>query len=593
MSELLQMRIRLAVKYKYAFTLTNTKTCHTMLTRKRRYLRTLSLVCIDLRRKKPDMGIYLNSETAYTLYRNESKKPYFVDKSLLLAELFPLVEEGSNYICITRPRRFGKTMAANMIAAFFSKAHDAADLFDSLKISADAAYECYRNQFCVVHISFADVSRRCTTYEQYIARIEKRLLMDLKRAYPDVEIGLEESVVDAFMEIYAEDGTVRFLFILDEWDYVFHQPFAGEEEKQDYLTFLRSLLKDRPYVLLAYMTGILPIAKYSSGSELNMFVEYTMASEERFSKYFGFTEEEVDYLYERYEKQEAQRHVTREGLEEWYDGYSIKPKGRLYNPRSVVVALTNNNLGNYWTSCGPYDEIFYYIRHNVDAVRDDLALMIAGVPAAAKVREYAAAAMRLKTRDEIFSAMVVYGFLSTSNGKVFIPNKELMEHFTIMLQKEASLGYVYRLAKESDRMLEATLRGDTDTMAEILEYAHDTEAPLLQYNHEAELTAVVNLVYLSARDQYHIQREDKAGKGYVDFIFYPKIDLSADCIILELKVDHSPEEAILQIRSRKYDLRFRGKLGEEQKYCGRILAVGIGYDKSKKRHRCKVEVLEE
>lgn len=217
--------------------------------------------------------------------------------------------------------------------------------------------------------------------------------------------------------------------------------------------------------------------------------------------------------------------------------------------------------------------------------------MVSGAAVPAKALEYAAAAMKLQTKDEIFSAMVVYGFLSYDNGRVSIPNKELMDRFDEMLQREESLGYVYRLANESGRMLKATLDGDTDTMSEILQLVHDTETPLLAYNNETELTAVVNLVYLAARDKYRVEREDKAGAGYVDFIFYPETDLNADCIILELKVDHTPEEAIRQIKERRYDTRFREKPGEKRKYTGRILAVGIGYDKKQKKHRCKIEVL--
>ena len=201
--------------------------------------------------------------------------------------------------------------------------------------------------------------------------------------------------------------------------------------------------------------------------------------------------------------------------------------------------------------------------------------------------------MNLSTKDEIFSAMVVYGFLSHDKGKVFIPNKELMDKFKDMLEKEPSLGYVYRLARESERMLKATLAGDINTMLEILEYAHDTEIPLLSYNNETELTAVVNLVYLASRDFYRIEREDKAGRGYVDFIFYPEKDKSDDCIILELKVDSTPDEAIRQIKDRKYELRFKGRLGEETDYTGRILAVGISYDRNTKKHSCGIEVLQE
>ncbi|MGN9056105.1 AAA family ATPase [Bariatricus sp. HCP28S3_A7] len=539
------------------------------------------------------MGVYLNSTAAYTLYKSETVKPYFVDKTLILKELFPLVEEGNNYLCITRPRRFGKTVMANMIASFFSRGRDAEDIFASLLIHTDKDYQKYRNQFTVIHIVFNELPRRCNSYDQYMDRIEKRLVRDLQNEYPDLELSDTDAIWDILMDIYTANPELRIIFVLDEWDFIFHQEFVTEEDKKDYLLFLRNLLKDRPYISLAYMTGILPIAKYSSGSELNMFAEFTMTNEKRFSEYFGFTDEEVDRLYQRYVERTEEKMITRDELKSWYDGYHTQSGARLYNPRSIVLSLSNNNTGNYWTNSGPYDEIFYYIENNIDEVRDDLALMVSGIGVPAKIREYAATSMNLQTRDEIFSAMVVYGFLSYENGNVVIPNRELMEKFAEMLRKEASLGYVYRLAKESDRMLKATLAQDTDTMSQILELAHNTEVPLLSYNNETELTAVVNLVYLAARDYYRVEREDKSGIGYVDFVFYPVKDKSLDCIILELKVDHTPEEAIQQIIDKKYALCFSGKLGEQAQYTGRILAVGISYNKQKKKHFCKVEVLKQ
>ena len=151
-----------------------------------------------------------------------------------------------------------------------------------------------------------------------------------------------------------------------------------------------------------------------------------MATQERFADYFGFTETEVDKLFNRYTESTDTPAITREGLKLWYDGYHTASGKKIYNPRSVVVALSNNQLANYWTSSGPYDEIFFYIRKNIADVCSDLALMLAGESISAKVQEYAAASMNLQTKDEIFSAMVVYGFLNSENGKVFIPNKELM-----------------------------------------------------------------------------------------------------------------------------------------------------------------------
>lgn len=536
------------------------------------------------------MGVYLNSSAAYTLYKSETAKPYFVDKTRILEELFPLVEAGNHYICITRPRRFGKTVMANLIASFFSRGCDASSVFDRLAISRYEFYRQYVNQYNVIHISFNEVPKHCKTYEQYINRIESRLIKDLKMAYPNVEIDVNNAVWDILTDIYVENEELRFIFILDEWDYIFQRDFVTEGDKAAYIEFLRSLLKDKPYVALAYMTGILPIAKYSSGSALNMFLEYTMATREKYSEYFGFNDREVDVLFEHYCSNTETPTIRREDLRLWYDGYHTMSGEKIYNPRSVVSALGDNQLGNYWTSSGPYDEIIYYIEKNVDDVREDLVRMAAGEAVYAKVQEYAAVSMNLRTRDEIFSAMVVYGFLSYEDGKVCIPNKELMDKFSEVFQREPSLGYVYRLAKESDKMLKATLERDTERMMEILEIAHNTEIPLLNYNNEADLTALVNLVYLSARDFYQVEREDKAGIGYVDFIFYPE-KKSETGIILELKVDSTPKEAIRQIKEKKYALKFVGKLGEAAKYTGRILGVGIAYDRKTKTHQCEIEVL--
>lgn len=537
------------------------------------------------------MGNYLNARTAYDAYRRECGSPYFVDKSRLLDELIQRMETTANYICITRPRRFGKSVAANMIACFFSRECRAEDIFDRLRIAQTDSYRSNVGKHDVIFISFNELPRKCRNYEEYIDRISDRLLEDLRNAYPKAGIHEKDAVWDALLSVYQAYDSKRFIFVLDEWDFIFHRNFVTDRDKADYIDFLSNLLKGKAYVSLAYMTGILPIAKYSSGSELNMFLEYSMTAREKFGEYFGFTEEETDDLYQRYLVLEASPKVSREGLRFWYDGYQTASGKRLYNPRSVVGALSDNQLGSYWTSSGPYDEIFYYIGANVDAVRDSLAFMVSGTPVPAKVQECAATSMRLSTRDEIFSAMVVYGFLSYENGCVRIPNKELMEKFDDMLLKEPSLGYVNRLAEISSQMLRATLGADTDKMSEILEFAHNTETPLLAYNHEAELTAIVNLVYLAARDSYRIKREDKAGTGYVDFIFYPETDSRADGIVLELKAGHTPEEALRQIRDRKYALKFEGKIGEKRQYAGRILGVGIAYDRDTKVHSCKVEVL--
>lgn len=536
------------------------------------------------------MGMFLNSRIPFESYRLVKRDTYFIDKTALIDELIPFLEVEKRFVCITRPRRFGKSVMASMIGAFFGKAVDAGILFDTLKIASAEGYRKHLNQHCVVYIDFSRMPQDCDTYAAYIGRISDGIKRDLTEEYPDIDFSSGRDLWDMFQNIFDQTGQ-NFIFVMDEWDAIFHKDFILEKDRRSYLEFLRNLLKGQTYVELAYMTGILPIAKYSGGSELNMFVEYDMATRVKFGEYFGFLDAEVDQLYETYIRKTPNPRITREELDLWYDGYHTATGDRMYNPRSVVCALADNQISNYWTGSGPYDEIFYYIRNNIEDVRDDLAIMVSGESIEIKLQGYAATDMELYTKDQIYSAMVVYGLLTYEDGAVSVPNKELMDKFDELLLTNHNLGYIYSLAKESEKMLKATLAGDTGTMCKILKFAHDTESPIFSYNSEIELSAVVNLVYLAARDKYRIEREDKAGEGYVDFIFYPERK-SADALILELKIDSMPEVAIQQIKDKNYALRFVGKIGETPKYTGRILAVGISYDRKTKEHFCKIEVLE-
>ncbi|MCD7883712.1 MAG: ATP-binding protein [Lachnospiraceae bacterium] len=553
------------------------------------------------------MGYYLNSTQAFSLYKSEVDSPYFVDKTLLLEKLFPLVKAGNKHVCISRPRRFGKSVMAAMIGAFFSKDMESS-FFASLKIAKTPAtdsdnpaeymgkdasnefdYRDYMNQYNVIYINFIKPANANSCYRDFIKNIEMFIIRDLRKSFPDVEYWNGLSLFD-FLGMIHEEKNEKFILVLDEWDCIFHKTYTTDEDRRNFINWLAALTKDTGYVALTYMTGVLPIAKYSSGSTINNFQEYTMATDDLFSEYFGFTEAEVDELYQRYMARTSNPVIAREDLKYWYDGYHTPSSERMYNPRSVVEALTRNRIRSYWTSTGSYAEISSYIINDRADVKKDVALMVAGEAVPADVEEYAATAMQLSTRNEILSAMVVYGFLNYEDGKVHIPNKELMDEFAKTIRERQELGYINRLAVESDRMLRATLKGDTKTMEEILQFAHDTETPLLDYNDETELTAIVNLVYLAARDIYYVERENKAGEGYTDFIFYPERP-GDDGIILELKVDDTPEAAIQQIKDRNYVVKFKGKMAEKKRHTGRVLMVGIGYSKKKKDHHCKIEVL--
>ena len=475
------------------------------------------------------MSNYLNTKKAYSLYNEIVSMEYFVDKTEILEEIIPRLGKANKYLCITRPRRLGKTIMANLIGSYFTKGLESNSIFCHLKIGSKAQYRTHLNQYNVFYIDFSEIPYLCRSYQDYIHAIAEKMLEDLLEEYPDCGIIMEDGPWAALEKIFSVTGE-QFVFVIDEWDSMFHNPGFTRKNQEDFLQFLKQLLKSRAYVKLAYMTGVLPIAKYSSGSELNMFDEYNMAVSPKYSSYFGFTEEEVTDLYEKYLCNTKCPAVTMDALKEWYDGYQTAGGERIYNPRSVVRALLDNHIGSYWTGSGPYDEIFYYIRHNISEVREDMIRLAAGEAVDAEISEYAAVSMELGTKDEIYSAMVVYGFLSYQEGKVSIPNKELMLKFQEVLSKK-EMGYIAKLARESGAMLEATLTGDTDTMRKILSFAHDTEIPVLNYNNEADLAALVNLIYLSSRNSYNVGREERAGRGFADIILYPK-DFWRDCIIL-------------------------------------------------------------
>lgn len=166
-----------------------------------------------------------------------------------------------------------------------------------------------------------------SSYEDYLTRINDLLIEDIREAYPEWREKEFQNVSDILS--VTED---KFIFIIDEWGYIFsHELFR--EHQGDFLEYLRDLFKDRPYVELVYMTGVLPIKQYSTGSALNMFDEYTMLKNTFFAEYFGFTEDETEKLCQ---KQEA---ITLDEIRTWYNGYFIQKGAKIYNPRSVVLAL--------------------------------------------------------------------------------------------------------------------------------------------------------------------------------------------------------------------------------------------------------------
>lgn len=526
---------------------------------------------------------FINSGTGYSLFEFELKKASYIDKSMLIDAFYKYAQKVNRYVCVTRPRRFGKSTAANMIAAFFDKSvyEQSKRLFEELSIGQvydasikGAATPCCSNcwscqgKLNVIHINMIDViTEKVSSFQGFIDKLRDLLIEDILTMYPNIIIKDDTSL----SEILMKTGD-NFAFVLDEWDALFEVKFMTEDDKESYISFLKSLLKDKKYVTFVYMTGILPISKYSSGSPLNMFEEFSAFQDDVLYPYFGLTNNEIIQLIE---KQGFKTPALSE-MELWYDGYMRSHDGvHVYNPASVSKALGSGVCRNYWTGTGPMNEVRDIILNNVEDVREDIIRMASGESIDIELSGFSVEKTLVNTRDEILSAMVVYGFLTYYEKNLCIPNHELMMKFREALSSK-QLGLKQTL-EESRKLLEATLEQRDADVASMLEDLHNEKIPFFNYNDENSLACVITMGYISALDRYKITREGKAGKGYADFIFEP-FDKSDTAIILELKYNHSAEDAIRCIRERGYIKRLKDYK--------KVLLVGINYSEKTKTHSC-------
>ena len=519
------------------------------------------------------MRYFLNNNFENNEFELVSKDKYFVDKTEFIYQINQLICTKDRFICITRPRRFGKTVNAMMLASYYSKTANFKHLFDKLNISKCDSYPEHLNKHNVIYMTLNEMPDFGSfSYQNFIDNYTDDLIGDLKDEFPSIEINSSRPISKILTKIY-EELNQRFIFILDEWDFIFNNNLFSEQEREGFLQFLKDLLKDRPYVELAYMTGILPIAKYCSGSSLNMFREFNFMNDVRYDKYFGFTSDEVDELCKKQSK------LSTKDLKEWYNGYKTQTGLEIYNPRSVCHSLSDGVCQSYWTNTGPMDEIIYYINNDIGEVKDDVVQMVMGTPIHLRLKGYGAEQMSLNTKNQIFSAMTVYGFLTYHDETLEIPNKELKIKFDDALE-DKSMGAISELVLKSNQMLEATFRKDTETMASIIEEAHQLNVSIIKYNDENSLACIITLVYLSARSQYQIIREMPSGKGFADFIFIPN-NKSKPAFIIELKKDSTPDDALKQIEERNYASSLKDCTGLK-------LAIGVSYSSKDKKHYVKV-----
>lgn len=518
------------------------------------------------------MGIYLNPGN--TDFQRAINSEIYIDKSQLIEYTNKKLFTEQQFICVSRPRRFGKSMAANMLTAYYSRGCDSREMFSNLKISETESFEKHLNKYNVIHINMVNFMNKGNSISEALDYLSRRILHELKKEYGDVDCFDWNDLISVLEEIFQEKQ-VPFIFIIDEWDCVFRVQKNDSDSQTKYLDFLRNLLKDQSYVALAYMTGILPIKKYGEHSAINTFYEYSMVDAEPISEFTGFTESEVKELCKKYNKSFSE-------MKRWYDGYNLN-RISIYNPKSVVESIIRGQFNNYWTSTETYEALKVYIEMNFDGLKDTIIELLAGQKAVIDTTTFSNDMVTFETKDDVLTLLVHLGYLTYNfyTKEVSIPNYEISEQFASTI-KVMGWSEVADSLKLSDELLKATLNCDEEKVAELIDKAHSENTSILKYNDENSLSCVISLAYYCARKTYTMERELPAGKGYADIVFKPRRNNSNPAIIVELKYAKTAEGAIEQIKEKQY----ADCLND---YTGEILLVGINYDKEEKKHTCKIE----
>ena len=523
------------------------------------------------------MGIYLNPKNKG--FQEAINSEIYVDKTGLVACTNKLINTEQKFICVSRPRRFGKSMALKMLAAYYSRGYDSADLFAGYKIEKEKTFQTYLNQYDVIFLNMQHFLIRAKREKniELTECLEQVVIEDIRKAYGEM-FSESETILAAVLEQIYENTDKQFIFLIDEWDCVMRERQESEELQKQYLDFLRYLLKDQPYVALAYMTGILPVKKYGQHSALNMFTEYSMTDQDVFEEYTGFTDEEVQELCNRFGMDFTE-------IRSWYDGYRLTQFRHIYNPKSVVEAMRRHKFSSYWTSTETYDALKVYMDMDYDGLRPDIVRMLGGGCVKVNTLTFQNDMRNFKIKDDILTLLIHLGYLGydSETEEAFIPNKEIVREF----ENAMSAGgwqEVMRVLKASEKLLEDTLRGDGESVAKALDKAHTEVSSILAYNDENSLGCAIGLAYYSARKDYKLIRELPTGRGFADVVFLPLPHTNKPALVVELKYNKTADTAIQQIKDRHYTQALEG-------YSGEILLVGINYDKDNadKPHSCIIE----
>lgn len=523
------------------------------------------------------MGIYLNPGNEN--FRRTIASGKYVDKTMMIAAMNTFIDKGNNYVCISRPRRFGKTIAGNMISAYYSKGCDSRELFLPYKIARDADFDSEdgrRNKQNVIKIDMNSEYQNTLEKQNLIRRLTRKIKGELQESFPDIRIEADDSLSESLLAVYAKKGET-FIIIIDEYDVLVREK-VSRELFDEYLSFLNGLFKSdtlRPAIQLAYLTGILPVVRDKIQSKLNNFREYTILDALELAEFIGFTSDEVKELCE-------DNQMDYEECKRWYDGYS-QNGFEIYNPESVVMCMETKKYGSFWGKTSTYEAIAERIRQNFEGTKDAVIRMMAGENVDVSVERYMNTMDSFSSRDDLFTYLIHIGYLAYNeeDGTCRIPNWEVRKEWYFAIETNPEYAETNEIIEASKEQLSETINGNADAVAKALDVSHIHVTSNRSYNNEDALQSAIYLAYLYALNKYTIVKEMTTGKGFADVVFIPFVE-NYPAMVIELKRNNSAESAISQIREKRY-------FDSLSHYHGDLLFVGINYDEKEKTHRCKIE----
>lgn len=523
------------------------------------------------------MGIYLNPGNEN--FKEMVRSDLYVDKTMMIREMNQFLDSVNKYVCVSRPRRFGKTVAGNMLAAYYSKGCDSSQLFAPYKIASDPEYGKNLNRHNVIQIDMNSEYQNAIHKDNLMQRVIGKIKSEIICSFNNIPFDEEDSLADCILKVYADTGET-FIILIDEYDILVREQ-VNEAIFDDYLFFLNGLFKSntlRPAISLAYLTGILPVVRDKIQSKLNNFEEYTILDAGNLAEFIGFTGEEVQRLCEDHE-------IDYEECHRWYDGYH-QHGFDIYNPESVIKSVQKKSFGSYWGKTSSYEAISDRIRMNFEGTKDAVIRMLANEEVDVNVTSYLNTMTAFKSKNDLFTYLIHVGYLAYNreDQTCRIPNKEVRQEWFNAIETEEGYEVTNRIIQDSKQLLQETWQGNADAAAKALDRSHIHVTSNRSYNNEDALQSAIYLAYIYALNRYTVVKEMTAGKGFADVVFIPFIP-GDPAMIIELKRNDCAESAIDQIRQKQY-------YDALKHYRGDLLFVGIDYDEKAKTHTCRIEQFE-